>query len=554
MEEETSGAECGLWDARCRALRQGVRMIGGTRQAIDDGVSAVANSALENFVNAMYEFALWILEIISVWWMNTPNANVESAAVTQIQQDTQWYVMGFAMIGFLMGLIRMVTSQDIRQGLTSSFKPIVNLILVTGVYAAGITMLLRAGDEGSMWLLSRATGGEADLSTMFMPAAAGGGAAALIPMLLVYVLAGVGGIVNFVFMIFRNLLLVVLMAFLPALAASTGTQRGDQAFAKANGWLIALLLFKPVAAGIYALGFRFMRNDTDLGLDSELVAAVDQLTGAGIIVLAALALPALIKFLVPAAAVGAGAFAGGAAVGAGVGVAAGAAVLASTGGAGAAAAGGAATSGAAGASGGSAGGFGAAAASGGSGAAGSSTGASGTAAAGGSGAASGGRGASVTPSGADSQSQGGSGAAGGSGTPSGESSGGSSPGSTAGGGSQSAGTGTAAGGSGSTPAGAGSASSGGSGSSSDVSGNIADGGSAAGGASNADSSLGSTTAAGSGGSASGGSAAGGTAAGGSQGTGAGRTGDAVRAAEAGRGVAAAGSVDDAVDDDKGGRS
>lgn len=549
MEEETSGAECGLWDARCRAIRGSVRMIGGTRQAIDDGVSAVANSALENFVNAMYEFALWILEIISVWWMNTPNANVESAAVTQIQQDTQWYVMGFAMIGFLMGLIRMVTSQDIRQGLTSSFKPIVNLILVTGVYAAGITMLLRAGDEGSMWLLSRATGGEADLSTMFMPATAGGGAAALIPMLLVYVLAGVGGIVNFVFMIFRNLLLVVLMAFLPALAASTGTQRGDQAFAKANGWLIALLLFKPVAAGIYALGFRFMRNDTDLGFDDELVTAVDQLTGAGIIVLAALALPALIKFLVPAAAVGAGAFAGGAAVGAGVGVAAGAAVLASTGGAGAAVAGGAATSGAASAGGGATGGFGTAAASGGAGASGAGSTAGSAAAAGGSTAANGGGNTTAMPSGSNGQGQGGSGAAAGSTSGSGSSSDGSgasdsSPGTTGSESSRPTGSGAAAGGSGAAPGGAGAGST-----AAGDSGASVGGSSTAEGASGADGGGQSAAAGGSEAAPSGGSAAGGA-----QGTTAGKTGDAVRAAEAGRGVAAAGSVDEAVDDDKGGRS
>lgn len=304
----------------------------------------------------MYEFSLWILEIISTWWMNTPVADVEGGAVGQIQQDIQWYVMGFAIIGFLIGLIRMVGSQDIRQGLQTSFKPIVNLILVTGVYATGVTMLLQAGDEGSEWLLARATEGEADLTEMFMPAAAGGGAAALLPMLLVYVLAGLGGIVNFVFMIFRNLLLVVLMAFLPAIAAATGTQRGDQAFGKANGWLIALLLFKPVAAGIYALGFRFMRNETELeGFAGETQLAVDQLTGAGIILLAALALPALIKFLVPAAATGAAAFSGGAAVGAGVGVAAGAAVLAGTGGAAAA---GSAASGAAGSGGGVASGAG----------------------------------------------------------------------------------------------------------------------------------------------------------------------------------------------------
>lgn len=375
--------------------RTGTRVTGAVQDGVDGVVENVSNSALGSFADAMYEFAVWILEVLSTWWLSAPNADVENAAVTQIQNDIHFYVIGFAMIGFLMGLVRMVASQDIKAGIQGAFKPIFNLIMVTGVYAIGVTMLLEAGDAAALWLMERATEGETELSVMFMPTMANGSGVGT--MLLIYLLSGLGGIVNFVFMIFRNLLLVVLMAFMPALAAATGTQRGDQAFGKANGWLIALLLFKPVAATVYALGFRLMREGSEMeGFQAETQTAVDQLTGAGIIVLAALALPALVKFLVPAAATGAGAFSGAAAVGAGVGVAAGAAVLAGTGGAGAgAAAGGAASSGGASASGG-----------GPSGALGSSTGGGSS---GGGGADSGGSG-SATASGASSS--GGGGAAG----------------------------------------------------------------------------------------------------------------------------------------------
>lgn len=371
--------------------RTGTRVTGAVQDGVDGVVENVSNSALGSFADAMYEFAVWILEVLSTWWLSAPNADVENAAVTQIQNDIHFYVIGFAMIGFLMGLVRMVASQDIKAGIQGAFKPIFNLIMVTGVYAIGVTMLLEAGDAAALWLMERATEGETELSVMFMPTMANGSGVGT--MLLIYLLSGLGGIVNFVFMIFRNLLLVVLMAFMPALAAATGTQRGDQAFGKANGWLIALLLFKPVAATVYALGFRLMREGSEMeGFQAETQTAVDQLTGAGIIVLAALALPALVKFLVPAAATGAGAFSGAAAVGAGVGVAAGAAVLAGSGGAGAAA-GGAASSGGASASGG-----------GPSGALGSSTGGGSS---GGGGADSGGSG-SATASGASSSGGGGS--------------------------------------------------------------------------------------------------------------------------------------------------
>ena len=117
-------------------------------------------------------------------------------------------------------------------------------------------------------------------------------------------------------------------------AASTGSVSGKQAFQKINGWLIALLLFKPIAAGIYALGLRMMNQDSEIdGLGGELQNYAAAMTGMLILALAGLALPALIKFVAPAAAMGAAAFGGGAAVAGAATVAAGAAVVAGTGGA-----------------------------------------------------------------------------------------------------------------------------------------------------------------------------------------------------------------------------
>src|SRR5699024_11790042 len=134
------------------------------------------------------------------------------------------------------------TTQDIRVGMPSPSKPVVNLILRACRYSIGVVYLWQAGDEGAAGLMERTANRDANLSAMFMPAAAGQNAqGGVAMMLLIYLVAGIGGIVNFVFMIFRSILLVVLMALLPAIAAATGTQRGDQAFAKANGWLIALL-------------------------------------------------------------------------------------------------------------------------------------------------------------------------------------------------------------------------------------------------------------------------------------------------------------------------
>ena len=214
----------------------------------------------------------------------------------------------------------------------TAFAPIVTLIVVTGVYAVAIGSLLTAGDSTAAWLLDRATEGDANLEILAAPVGEMGQNIGVF--LIVSLLTFFGAIMNFLLMIFRDVIILVLLAFLPVVAASTGSVSGKQAFQKINGWLIALLLFKPVAAGIYALGLRMMTQDSEIeGLGGELQNYASAMTGMLISALAGLALPALIKFVAPAAAMGAAAFGGGAAVAGAATVAAGAAVVAGTGGA-----------------------------------------------------------------------------------------------------------------------------------------------------------------------------------------------------------------------------
>ena len=300
-------------------------------------IGDAANSAFGAMVEGLYDGAVEMAKIIGTWWMEVPPPNLDSVGLNLLQQDLRWFVVVFAMIGFFFGLIRLVMTEDVRSSAVNLAKPIINLVLATGVYMAAVPILLTAGDETARWLLDRSTEGDSSME-MLIPAT-GAMASNYGVAFVVYLLMLLGSGVNFMFMIFRNLMLVILMAFIAVLAAASGTEGGNQAWRKANGWLIALLLFKPVAAGIYALGFRMMIDDTDLSETSDLGAGlVSALTGLLVLVLAAFALPGLIKFIVPAAAAGSGGFSGGAALSGAAGVAAGAAVLAGGVGAGAMAA------------------------------------------------------------------------------------------------------------------------------------------------------------------------------------------------------------------------
>ncbi|GAA4512527.1 hypothetical protein [Brevibacterium yomogidense] len=329
MADSGGMTDCSWYEVGCK--------VGGV---ISDGVGAIAHDLLVKAGDA--------ITFLNKGWLSwSPGIDTESNAVAQIQANLWWYTGAIAILGILIALSRMVLSNDFKS-LIGVAKPIVNLIIVTGTYAVGIRLLDDAGNELAVWLFEQievnydgsvgldAITGMIVMNPQAVNAAIGGA-------LIVGLLALLGAVVLFAFMIFRDVMVLIMLAFLPTLAASTGTETGDQAFKKANGWLLALLLFKPVAAVVIALGVTLMGDNTSISGEAE-GGIMRPVSGVIVICLASLALPALIKFVVPAASAGSGAFSGGAAVAGAATVAGGAAVLAASagtgGGAGAAAGGG----------------------------------------------------------------------------------------------------------------------------------------------------------------------------------------------------------------------
>lgn len=329
MADSGGMTDCSWYEVGCK--------VGGV---ISDGVGAIAHDLLVKAGDA--------ITFLNKGWLSwSPGIDTESNAVAQIQANLWWYTGAIAILGILIALGRMVLSNDFKS-LIGVAKPIVNLIIVTGTYAVGIRLLDDAGNELAVWLFEQieanydgsvgldAITGMIVMNPQAVNAAIGGA-------LIVGLLALLGAVVLFAFMIFRDVMVLIMLAFLPTLAASTGTETGDQAFKKANGWLLALLLFKPVAAVVIALGVTLMGDNTSISGEAD-GGIMRPVSGVIVICLASLALPALIKFVVPAASAGSGAFSGGAAVAGAATVAGGAAVLAASagtgGGAGAAAGGG----------------------------------------------------------------------------------------------------------------------------------------------------------------------------------------------------------------------
>lgn len=289
------------------------------------GIGNIVKGGIEEFVRSLADGAVQFLGWLTSFWINIPSPDVQSDAIGQITSGLHFYTIVLAIVGLLVTLIRMIFSNSFRDGIPA-VKMIVNLIVVTGVYAAATTALILAGDSFAPWIIERATGTQdLDLTQLLTTQAimtAGVG-----PGVLLGIVALLGSLMNVILMILRGVLVTLVFAFLPALAAASATEAGNQAFKKAQGYLLALILFKPVAAVIYALGLLLIRTPPSFTTTDELGASLYHVSvGVMTLLIAGLALPAIIKFIAPVAAGGVSSAFSGAGLVAG-GVAAGAAVV-----------------------------------------------------------------------------------------------------------------------------------------------------------------------------------------------------------------------------------
>ena len=247
-----------------------------------------------------------------------------------LQQNLLVFTTGLAVLCTLLGAGRIVYHEHKAAQLRELGRYLVTYVLVSGAAAAAASVLIGGCDQMASWFITRASAGSgfADhLANLLGLATAGTSQAAGDPAGFTVGLAGtvttafiaiVLGIIAFLatviqimLMLVRGGMLVLLVGTLPLVAAFSNTEMGMQWFRKASAWLLAFALYKPAAAIVYAVAF-------DLAGQQGALALLD---GVMMLVLAILALPALLRFVVPATSAlagagGAGAMLAGAAGGA----------------------------------------------------------------------------------------------------------------------------------------------------------------------------------------------------------------------------------------------
>ena len=385
---------CGSFDIICKTKEGLGNLAGGA-------ASAVTNGFLDELRKSCVDATVSLLKTLGTFWLDIPSPNLNAPLNTATGNPVagtgdptsgvamlQGYLVPFTLIAAVVGLIlcgaRMGMTARGEHGVEGA-KMLVRVVAVSAAGAVVVALLTKAGDDFSPWLINKASGQPFDKSA---PSLLGQESLlAMTPFLtiIVSIFAIFGSIALVIFMILRSALLIVLVAVWPLAASMTTSEQGMQWYKKINAWIIAFVLFKPVAAIIYASGFLLLKGGHNFTTtDPTSSALMGTLAGMAILGLAGLSLPALLRFVSPMTAAGTGSMSGGAAAGAAIAV--GAAVVSV--GAGAAAGGAGAAGAAGGASGGGAASGGAASSAGG----GSSAAAGGTSGGGGGGPTGGGGG------------------------------------------------------------------------------------------------------------------------------------------------------------------
>lgn len=325
-------------------------------------ISGAAQGTLETMFNWLVGGAAWAVKWTGVAWLSFPEPTIgtkdgtPSETISQIWSLGGFYIMGIAVVSLLVGAVRLMWTPNRQTGM-ALLRGLAAIITVQSAGIAVTALLLDAGNQFSTWIVMRASGKEfetalADFSGLGGVTKTLGAEGALLGLGPVIAFAALGFLVLLIgafaqvcLLIVRSVLIVVIWAFLPFLASAAFTDGGSKALSRAVGWLFSLVLYKPVAGIIYSIGVLLLKNAAkDASAEEQMMNLLIAVVTVGF---AALALPALVRFVAPQAAIGASmAFSGGAMAASAVGTGAAVVALGGTGGGSAAAGAGAAGAGA----------------------------------------------------------------------------------------------------------------------------------------------------------------------------------------------------------------
>ncbi|MCH6472467.1 hypothetical protein [Sinomonas terrae] len=288
------------------------------KQAANDAVAGAVSSGVQDLGKAMMGAWDGIIKSFLTSWLGAGlGVDLGGVSATWLTSALSGISVVLAIVGIMIACIW--TMLHMRGDRAKQAAQSLFTVFLTTMGTALVQVLIPAGDSFAAWILD-----QAGVDSSAWSYTSGAAVAALAPG--IAVLAGIFGFIatlcQWVIMLIRAAVLPLLVAVWPVTAAASMIRGGEQMFSKVTGWMVAFLVYKPIAAIVYAFAWKLKGGSDGIG-------AV--INGMILLVLAVVALPAVMRLIAPATSALGAASGGSAALAAGgslvaAGVAVGAAV------------------------------------------------------------------------------------------------------------------------------------------------------------------------------------------------------------------------------------
>ncbi len=280
-------ADCG-WGVNPACIAGNV--IGGVQDATKGAVDSAVNSGAQGLGETM--MGAWdslMKGFLTSWLDSGMLVSLDGASMQWLVEQLQVISIFLATVGIMVACVWTMVHTRGDQAVKVS-KALLMTFLVTTLGTALMQVAIPAGDAFAKWILDEAGVTVAGYGAIGPATGSVGSIGAGLA-----IIAGIFGaaatLLQWIIMIIRAVVLPLLIAFWPVAAAAAMIRGAEGGFATITKWLIAFLIYKPVAAIIYAFAWKLKSGGDGIG---------GVINGMLLLVLAVAALPAIMKLLGPA--------------------------------------------------------------------------------------------------------------------------------------------------------------------------------------------------------------------------------------------------------------
>jgi hypothetical protein len=296
----------GLGDAAsamCQGANATGRPVEGTEAAKDKMWDSTFGKVVDSLLGGLGQLIIMSL----VFWTKLPNERItDSGNLFNKINDYTYQAQILLLIASV--IISGARLAEARRGAAmsqaaESFRVYARVVFSSWMLGAVIVAGTQASDRFSSWLIDDATNGNAKSIAELMVKTSQFQAFSPGLVLIIAIVGMLGALAQVVLSVVRQGLLVVAAGFMPLAAAASGMKTGKQSYEKLTGWVIAFMLWKPVAAVVYMIAFT-TANVANANAPVAAVPTADQaqrmLVGIVLLCSVAFVLPALMRLVTPA--------------------------------------------------------------------------------------------------------------------------------------------------------------------------------------------------------------------------------------------------------------